>query len=1495
MLELGENVEQAANLLDIHTDLMQRLKSKEEQVEELLARADNLVTQQKEPDVIVYEAMAESLGSTWKELNTQLQMRGFLLTEALRFYKLAQEHERLALHIRSLLRPIMSGSTAGDLRNIAEQAEQEMNDLINVTAKAVDSGADIISQIRVLGAMADNIERSQEIVDACLKVEKIMLSLAAEWESLEEIWKEERLKLETLLDTSAAFIAQLEEIESWLQDARAQFKCGGDMNSILQQALHQRTILQDVMRSIKNDAANAHLSGRAARLHNDVENLTREIESKRRDLDRVRAFINTANSMLNQLSSMETDMRNANAAMAGELAPLARQKAQTVIDEGRSLSHLDIAVSRLVTDIETKLRQIEALARDRINSAAETLRNELYRLESWLTDVAEPFVSSHNRLGSNLAEANEFYSSYKEFITDVVNKETEVVALLNRSREFSDADKKRLQEFANRFERFKKIVEGRRQFGGAFQQVHKFARELEGSFESLNALLCSNRNFSNERLTNQMTQVFHMIQETLSQERHQGEKFIATAKSVGEVDADLKVGEAIDSVRRVLEEHEEKFSTVTESWQRWQQVRTQEQKVVHIIEEVQMWQEDTLEIIRVMEEKVERVKKSKLVQEREELKRKMDEVIRSLPRQNDKILEAESITRASESEEAYERMKSAKRRQRDIEERITQLRKRIEVMEELTVEEKREVTRAPEIVTRLLDSMVEEGSRFEFAARVEAEPPPKISWFKDGRDVKDNVDYHTEYVNGVASLTIEETFVEDTAVYTLRAENKAGVAESSAQLIVKSRSEMGSQAEENYKPRFIRQLRNLTVNEGETARMDCVVVGHPEPKVIWYKEEETIKESERINLQFEGDHCSLTIKDTLTSDSGLYTAKAANSAGESTNFCRLTVHAPVRAPPPPTPPKPKPMMVPAFVPTLSNQVVQEGQRTILQVRAMGEPTPKVYWKFNEQPIRTTTEMQLVEEASGWSRLIIENARPEHSGMYTVIAENAAGEARSGATLLVEPKPVPPSTVSETIVETTVNEGYWDSTMQAPSPTPPPVPKHRYRTEVEEYRESQLNEYGYSPTATAPEFIRPFQNEYTVTEGDKFKMECLMVGNPRPKVHLYFNDQLINSSSKFCSFSNVGDSYSIILEPAKRDHAGFYKMTAENVRGRTESLTVLHVRPRSFTEQQATAKPFTTEHVHMVEEFGAYEYEQQMPPPRTIQKQHIEEELGLYSEERRVAAKHSARLTTPPPAKKQQLVTTHEQRQKLLEEYEIEESRRAGGHPPHFTQTLVSVVTACGDSASFEGVVTGWPAPEVQWTKDGVPITKVTNPELQFSNIGGRVSLTFPVAELEHAGKYMCTAKNASGVATSSAQLVVRPKTVAPDFVKRLISEEVVEGDQLKWTVQVTGDPVPKVTWLRDGQEIPNCEEVQLLDEGGGFHSMLIVKVEIADCGQFTCLAENVAGEARSTADLVVRPYGTEPGNYFHVTKVTQEKQVKGEEVTRNQALSIENPRGTPGT
>lgn len=48
-------------------------------------------------------------------------------------------------------------------------------------------------------------------------------------------------------------------------------------------------------------------------------------------------------------------------------------------------------------------------------------------------------------------------------------------------------------------------------------------------------------------------------------------------------------------------------------------------------------------------------------------------------------------------------------------------------------------------------------------------------------------------------------------------------------------------------------------------------------------------------------------------------------------------------------------------------------------------------------------------------------------------------------------------------------------------------------------------------------------------------------------------------------------------------------------------------------------------------------------------------------------------------------------------------------------------------------------------------------------------------------------------------------------MRRLISEEVAEGDELRWTVQVTGDPTPRISWMRNGLVVPHCDEVRLID------------------------------------------------------------------------------------
>ena len=94
------------------------------------------------------------------------------------------------------------------------------------------------------------------------------------------------------------------------------------------------------------------------------------------------------------------------------------------------------------------------------------------------------------------------------------------------------------------FERAKDALENRIQLGNAFEQVcsshnlqenelqvHRFARDLESSFDALQTLLDTNRDFTNERVAAQMDNVFDMIKTTLAQEKAQGKEHLSKAFS----------------------------------------------------------------------------------------------------------------------------------------------------------------------------------------------------------------------------------------------------------------------------------------------------------------------------------------------------------------------------------------------------------------------------------------------------------------------------------------------------------------------------------------------------------------------------------------------------------------------------------------------------------------------------------------------------------------------------------------------------------------------------------------------------------------------------------------------------------------------------------------------------------------------------------------------------------------------------------------------------
>uniref|UniRef100_A0A3B4EGU1 Ig-like domain-containing protein n=1 Tax=Pygocentrus nattereri TaxID=42514 RepID=A0A3B4EGU1_PYGNA len=95
-------------------------------------------------------------------------------------------------------------------------------------------------------------------------------------------------------------------------------------------------------------------------------------------------------------------------------------------------------------------------------------------------------------------------------------------------------------------------------------------------------------------------------------------------------------------------------------------------------------------------------------------------------------------------------------------------------------------------------------------------------------------------------------------------------------------------------------------------------------------------------------------------------------------------------------------------------------------------------------------------------------------------------------------------------------------------------------------------------------------------------------------------------------------------------------------------------------------------------------------------------------------------------------------------------------------------------------------------------------------------------------------------------------TQAPTFTQPLQSVVALEGSAATFEAQVSGNPVPEVSWFRDGQvltaaALPGAQ----ISFSEGRAVLRIPAVTAAHSGRFSVRATNGAGQATSTAELLV--------------------------------------------
>ncbi|KAJ8300018.1 hypothetical protein KUTeg_021537 [Tegillarca granosa] len=175
------------------------------------------------------------------------------------------------------------------------------------------------------------------------------------------------------------------------------------------------------------------------------------------------------------------------------------------------------------------------------------------------------------------------------------------------------------------------------------------------------------------------------------------------------------------------------------------------------------------------------------------------------------------------------------------------------------------------------------------------------------------------------------------------------------------------------------------------------------------------------------------------------------------------------------------------------------------------------------------------------------------------------------------------------------------------------------------------------------------------------------------------------------------------------------------------------------------------------------------------------------------------------------------------------------------------------SCAAEGI----PTPLITWTRNQIHVP--------VSSVDGHSSLIIRNALLEDAGLYTCTATNPAGIAEASATVLMKEFLLQTGMkkAKNLFSTKSYSPDgdtvvsiaeKVILTCSVGGDPLPEITWTKNGRTVEYNERIQLLSNG----SLVIYHSTSADAGLYKCLASNDAGTDIGVAMLTVHEGEPQP-------------------------------------
>ncbi|CAG0879560.1 unnamed protein product [Cyprideis torosa] len=650
--------------------------------------------------------------------------------------------------------------------------------------------------------------------------------------------------------------------------------------------------------------------------------------------------------------------------------------------------------------------------------------------------------------------------------------------------------------------------------------------------------------------------------------------------------------------------------------------------------------------------------------------------------------------------------------------------------------------------------------------------------------------------------------------------------------------------------------------------------GVPNPKVVWTKNGEEVKDTDRIKAVQEDDTFKLILNNIQMEDDGEYECLLENRLGSESikGVVKVT--------------KIDEVLHPKIKPWLENQVIIEDDCGTLSCKVYGSPAPEITWFKDDQEIENSDHIRAYSEHDDprEKRLKLNVVKEQDMGQYKIVARNVHGEVDSEAHVEITWKPKIKGLRHLDKVTVDYGDDVSIAATVSANPKSDVVWKHNG---VELPKGDAVRGYEedgdtYTLVIKAADYRRD-DGKYTLHARnelgetvDGFELEVHTI---KP----YFKLALENASAP------LGAPLTLLarIDGLPKPTATWYKEGVE-VTESTPGITLnfeegFHELKIERIEEAFLCKYTIVGTSDVGECTSSGEVTCDTHPPliegqlRKVNRLHEGDTLTLeavakgspipvitwYKDGVPIEPDGERIVATSQPDGTQVLVVKNvtpddEGEYKLAARNKFGEVSSPShvevkGAPdkPHFVKELGDVTAVLGMPVDLVAQVSllnaGINLSGKDKFKDGKPIHGgfLNDPD-------GTTTFHISWPKVEDVGTYSIVATNDSGEAESVGTLKLEGAAGPPKILAPMKNARAVEGYPVKLETTVSGHPLPEIVWMKGDDIIePDGVRVRAVVEPNGTVALIIDEAQLKDTGDYTLIAKNPQGEDKRRVKLVV--------------------------------------------